>query len=102
MPLDKEVGLGPDHIVLDGDPVETQPPQHPLPTFGPCLLWPNGRPSHQLLSSCYINGRCGGSLRNLYCKSTRLHFYQILSIWVKIWQSYCKKLLASFHRDTVY
>jgi len=22
-------------------------------TFGPCLLWPNGRPSQQLLSSCY-------------------------------------------------
>jgi len=22
------------------------------PTFGPCLLWPNGRPSQQLMSSC--------------------------------------------------
>jgi len=22
------------------------------PSFGPCLLWPNGRPSQQLLSSC--------------------------------------------------
>jgi len=22
------------------------------PLFGPCLLWPNGRPSQQLLSSC--------------------------------------------------
>jgi len=28
------------------------PPQQPLPTFGPCLLWQNGRPSQQLLSSC--------------------------------------------------
>jgi len=53
MPLGKEVGLGPGHSVLDGDPVGTQPPQQPLPTFGPCLLWPNGRPSQQLLSSCY-------------------------------------------------
>jgi len=26
MPLDKEVGLSPGNIVLDGDPVETQPP----------------------------------------------------------------------------
>ena len=26
MPLGKEVGLGPGHIVLDGDPVGTQPP----------------------------------------------------------------------------
>jgi len=53
MPLGKEVGLGPGHIVLDGDPVGTQPPQQPLPLFGPCLLWPNGRPSQQLLSSCF-------------------------------------------------
>jgi len=52
----KEVGLGPGHIVLDGDPVGTQPPQQPLPTFGPSLLWPNGRPPQQLLSSC-SNGR---------------------------------------------
>ena len=28
------------------------PPQQFLPTFGPYLLWPNGRPSQQLLSSC--------------------------------------------------
>jgi len=50
MPLGKEVGLGPGHIVLDGDPA----PKQPLPIFGPCLLWPNGRPSQQLLSSCLI------------------------------------------------
>jgi len=24
--------------------------------FGPCLLWPNGRPSQQLLSSCWARG----------------------------------------------
>jgi len=52
MPLGKEVGIGPRHIVLDGDPVGTQPPHKPLPTFGPCLLWPNSRPFQQLLSSC--------------------------------------------------
>jgi len=34
MPLGKEVGLGPGHIVLDGDPMGTQRPQQPLPTFG--------------------------------------------------------------------
>ena len=42
MPLDMEVGLGPGHIVLDGD----QAPQkrgHVAPIFGPCLLWPNVR-----------------------------------------------------------
>jgi len=38
MPLGKEVGLGPGHIVLDGDPVGTQPPQQPLPTFRPMSI----------------------------------------------------------------
>ena len=33
MPLGKEVGLGPGHIVLDGDPVETQPPTTASPHF---------------------------------------------------------------------
>jgi len=44
MKLGRQVGLGPGHIVLDGDPSPTltkgngaQPP-----IFGPCLLWPNG------------------------------------------------------------
>jgi len=35
------------------------PPQQSLPTFGPCLLWPNGRPSRQLLSCCYCGQRAG-------------------------------------------
>ena len=43
MPLGTEVGLGPGHIVLDGNPA---PPRKghssPPPIFGPCLLWPNG------------------------------------------------------------
>jgi len=51
MPLSKEVGLGPGHTVLDGDPA---PHSTRSPLFGPCLLWPNGRPSQQLLSSCYF------------------------------------------------
>jgi len=43
--LGKKVGLGPGHIVLDGDPVGTQPPHSsPSPLFGPCLLWLNLRP----------------------------------------------------------
>jgi len=37
-----EVGLGPNHIVLDGDPAP--PPQRGTPPiFGPCLLWRNGQ-----------------------------------------------------------
>ena len=49
-----EIGLGPGDIVLDEDPAPTQKwAQKPRPLFGPCLLWPSGRPSQQLLSSCY-------------------------------------------------
>jgi len=55
MPLDKEVGLGPDHIVLDGDPVGTSAPTASPPHFLARLLWPDGRPSQQLLSSYYNN-----------------------------------------------
>jgi len=43
MPLGMEVGLGPRHIVLDGDPA---PPNKghstPPPIFNPCLLWSKG------------------------------------------------------------
>jgi len=44
MPLGTEVGLGPDDIVLDGDPAPLpKMAAEPLsPIFGSCLLWPNG------------------------------------------------------------
>jgi len=47
MILGTEVGLGPRHIVLDGDWGPSSPPQKgsraaPPPIFGPFLLWPNG------------------------------------------------------------
>jgi len=59
--LGTTVGLGPGHIVLDGDqlPHGKGHSSPPLSRFtdeginrGPCLLWLNGRPSQQLLSSC--------------------------------------------------
>jgi len=41
MKLGMEMGLGPGHVVLDGDPAP--PPQRGTPPiFGPCLLRPNG------------------------------------------------------------
>jgi len=51
MPLGVEVGLGQGNIVLDGDPA---PPKngHSTPLLGPYLLWPNGRPSQLLMSTC--------------------------------------------------
>jgi len=42
MKLGKQVGLGPGHIVLDGDPAPPTPKGHsPHPIFGPYLLRPN-------------------------------------------------------------
>ena len=52
IPLGTEVGLGPDDIVLDGDPSALRKEAQQPPRFGPCLLWPNGRPSQQLVSCC--------------------------------------------------
>ena len=62
MLLGREVGLGPDNIVLDGDPA---PPTDRgttalPPLFGSYLLCPNGRPSQQLLSSRVIYEACVG------------------------------------------
>ena len=37
-----EVGVGPGHIVLDGDPVFLRKKRTEPPIFGPSLLWPNG------------------------------------------------------------
>jgi len=43
MKLGIQVGRGPGHVVLDGDPAPPPPKGHsPHPIFGPYLLWPNG------------------------------------------------------------
>jgi len=41
MKVGTQVGLGPGHIVLDGDP-DPLPKGAQPPIFGPYLLWPNG------------------------------------------------------------
>ena len=41
MPLGMQVGLGPGHIVLDGDPAPLPQKGRRPPIFGPCLLWSN-------------------------------------------------------------
>ena len=50
--LSMEVGLGPGHIVLHRDPAPPPIRGTTPKIFGPCLLWPNGRPSQLLLSTC--------------------------------------------------
>jgi len=42
MALVTEVGLGPGHIVLDGDQTPLPKKGAEPPIFGPFLLWPNG------------------------------------------------------------
>ena len=51
MKLGMVVGLGPGHIVLDRDIAPPKRRTVSPPIFGPCLLWPNGRPFQLLLSS---------------------------------------------------
>ena len=52
MPLGTEIDLGPGYIVLDGYSAPPHGKGHSSPPFfGPCFLWPKGRPS-QALSSC--------------------------------------------------
>ena len=42
MKLSTQVGLGPTHIVLDGNPAPLSPKRTEPPIFGPYPLWPNG------------------------------------------------------------
>jgi len=55
-PLGIEVGFDAGHIVLDGDPAPRPQKRKQSPKiFGPCLLWPNSRPSQLQLTECSIN-----------------------------------------------
>ena len=42
MKLGMQVGLGPGHIMLDGDPAPPPPNGQSPQIFGPYVLWPNG------------------------------------------------------------
>jgi len=65
MPLGMEVGFGPGDIVLDGNPAPpSQKGAQQPPLSGPCLLWPNDRPSQQLLSTCVCKTQDKSSTNN--------------------------------------
>jgi len=56
MPLGTKVGLSPGRIVTWGPSSPIQKGHSPPPKkIGPCLLWPNGRSSQLLLSTCFIS-----------------------------------------------
>jgi len=59
-------------VVLDGDPALTMERGTAAPTFRPMsLLWPEGRLSQQLLSSCFFYMRKSGRvLTCMYCSSS--------------------------------
>ena len=51
MPLGTEVGLGPGHIVLDGDPAPFARKEHAAPTFRPMYIvakWLDGSKCHSV------------------------------------------------------
>ena len=52
IPLGTEIGLGSGHVVLDGTHAAPRKRAQSPSIFGPCLLWPNGRPSQLLLNTC--------------------------------------------------
>jgi len=59
-PIVTEVELGPSHIVLDGDPAPSVPPQkwHSTPLVSAHVYGGHGRPSELLLSTCDSWLRC--------------------------------------------
>jgi len=72
MPLGTEVDLGQGHIVRWGPsppPQKKRAQQRP----GPCLLWPNGRPSQLLLSTCMAIHLGENTSVGHYCSNTLKH-----------------------------
>jgi len=97
MPLGTEVGLGPGDIVLDGDPAPATERGTAPPLVGPCLLWPNGRPSQRLLSSCarLVYRRPCSELKRLRIRlSRRRRSHHQHAATIVVAQLYCD---ASYH-----
>ena len=72
MSLGRELVLRPGHIVLDDPPPPTRKGHSSPPPFCLCLLWPKGRPSQLLMSSCFLS-------------RLSLHISKISRIWAVIY-----------------
>jgi len=89
MPLGTGVGLCSYDIVLYG--AQLPPPQEKrgrAPIFGPCQLWPNGRPSQLLLSSSYLS-------------IFKVIFTSILGKWKILFQHTFPKILYLTQKSTL-
>jgi len=71
MPLGTEVDLGPGDTVLDGIQLAHGKGHNSAPFLGPCLLWPNGRPFQQLLSSCFLMPKISAKLERDHSQRRR-------------------------------
>ena len=70
MKLGMEVGLGPGHIVLDGDPA-SPPKKGQRPTiFGPCLLWPRS-PLSAAAELLFIFVVCSGGVNCCWTRANQ-------------------------------
>jgi len=89
MKLGMEVGLGPGHIVLDGDPAPPPPKGHSPPIFGPYLLRPNDCMDQRLLEKLRKHGIGGKLLRTIgnwiSKRRQRVCVKGVKSTWEEVW-----------------
>jgi len=89
IPLGVEIGLGPGHIVLDGDAAPQRKRAQQPPLFGPCLLWPSG--AH--FSNCsalvvnYFYSYCFYSYSYCYCDFVRTFYIRYWLLKFKLYYS---------------
>jgi len=85
MPLGKEIGLGPSHIVLDGDPVGTQHPTAALLTFRPMSIVAKRSPISATAELLFIFLLCNlmnrPHIRNKYICCLSVSYITVYSLY---------------------
>jgi len=79
MPLGTVLDLGPGHTVLDGAQHPHRKGHSSPPSFRPCLLLPNDRPSQLLLSSCQ---KCSRVVAYAQILSMCVFHFRSLVMWI--------------------